>query len=701
MKIRYLLLALLLSQAVNLFGQYLGADAGARKEIKAVVSTQLTDSLPDVSTDYLGQVIVTAERVVLPKREAGSSVRLLNGDFLEQQTPRSLAEALIGVTGVWMQKTNHGGGSPFVRGLTGNQVLLLYDGIRLNNSTYRYGPNQYFNTLDPFSVDRVEVVPGGGAVLYGSDALGGTINVLTREPVFTAGDSTSATGRLLGRWRSSGMEQTLRAELGIQREKLAVSGGISLRNFGNLRAGGDLGELVATGYDERAADFKLRLKTGKHGELTAAYNGLVQTGVGRYDQVTQRGYARYDFEPQERQLAYLRWQFRPTASWWKSMEITMAHQQSREVRVKQRENAETGRREDDRINTNSLAAVAGLRFSPAWTATAGTEAYRDRVFSSAFDHSIGSGEVTGLRGLYPAEAAALSYALFASNRYRFGAWLARAGLRYNRFQIAFADDTFGSTDFRPAALVWDGGLAYDFGQQQRLELNLVSGFRAPNVNDLSSFGSFDFGIEVPSPDLASERSLNAELVYRQNGDRLSWGAVVFRNRLRNLIERERATYLGESTYEGQDVYTKVNRSAATIVGVEVDAAYRFNDRWRVLGNLSYARGEADGNPMRRIPPLNGLLEVACRTASDGWFASGTVLWAAAQRRLSGGDIDDHRIAEGGTVGWVILRLRGGYAWRKVQIILNADNLGDAAYRLHGSGIDGAGRQLSVELALRW
>ncbi len=95
MKIRYLLLALLLSQAVNLFGQYLGADAGARKEIKAVVSTQLTDSLPDVSTDYLGQVIVTAERVVLPKREAGSSVRLLNGRLLSTSDAADEQDRLI------------------------------------------------------------------------------------------------------------------------------------------------------------------------------------------------------------------------------------------------------------------------------------------------------------------------------------------------------------------------------------------------------------------------------------------------------------------------------------------------------------------------------------------------------------------------------------------------------------------------------
>lgn len=673
----------------------------AEPRMPQVKDSTLTDSLGSTYGTDLDQVVVTAQRRSASRQEAGSSVQLLSRDFLDRQTPRSMAEALIGVPGVWMQKTNHGGGSPFVRGLTGNQVLLLYDGIRLNNSTYRYGPNQYFNSIDPLSVSRIEVVPGGGSVLYGSDALGGTINVLSREPGFSPADSTLITARLLGRLRSSDMEKTVRAEVGLHQEKLTIAAGISLRDFGNLRAGGSLGELVATGYDERAVDVKAKFKTGRRSELTAAYNGLVQTGVGRYDQVAQRGYLRYDFDPQERQLAYLRWRLQPGAAWWESLEVTAAHQRSREVRLKQKEGSEILTREDDRINTNSLAAVAGLRFNAAWTATVGTEAYHDHVFSSAYDQTVNDGEILPKRGLYPAEATALSYAVFTSHRYRMGDWAVSAGLRYNLFRTKFTDETFGRTDFKPTALVWDGGLVYNLSRDQQLELKVASGFRAPNVNDLSSFGSFDFGIEVPSPDLEAERSLQTELAYRRYSGRLKWGVAVFRNQLRNLIEREQSTYLGESTNAGQDVYTKVNRSTATIAGAEVDTDFRLDERWRVVSNLSYTRGEAEGKPMRRIPPLNGRFDLLYQPAKSKWFADVSLLWAGAQRRLSGGDTDDHRIAAGGTDGWATIGLRGGYKWRNWAITLFGNNLNDAAYRLHGSGVDGAGRHAGMEIVWQW
>ena len=115
---------------------------------------------------------------------------------------------------MFVQKTNHGGGSPFVRGLVGNQVLVLVDGIRLNNSTFRYGPNQYLATVDPGTVNRFEVLRGSGSVQYGSDALGGVIHVRNRDPLLSAAASCPRVG-VTGRLMSQGMEQSIRLNLGV------------------------------------------------------------------------------------------------------------------------------------------------------------------------------------------------------------------------------------------------------------------------------------------------------------------------------------------------------------------------------------------------------------------------------------------------------------------------------------------------------
>ncbi len=85
------------------------------------------------------------------------------------------------VPGVIVQKTGHGQGSPFLRGFTGFRTLLLIDGIRLNNSVFRDGPNQYWNTVDPFTIGQLEIIKGPSSVLFGSDAIGGTVNVVTRS----------------------------------------------------------------------------------------------------------------------------------------------------------------------------------------------------------------------------------------------------------------------------------------------------------------------------------------------------------------------------------------------------------------------------------------------------------------------------------------------------------------------------------------
>ena len=129
------------------------------------------------------EIVVTATRTPEEVAKAPAAVDVVTAKELEERQPRTTAEALREETGITVQKTNHNGGAPVIRGMMGNQILVMVDGIRLNNAIYRFGPNQYLNTLDPGTISRIEVIRGPGSVYYGSDAMGGVVNVITRDPL--------------------------------------------------------------------------------------------------------------------------------------------------------------------------------------------------------------------------------------------------------------------------------------------------------------------------------------------------------------------------------------------------------------------------------------------------------------------------------------------------------------------------------------
>src|SRR4028118_1893162 len=163
----------------------------------------------DTTAMLLDEVIITAERKAEKMLVIPYSTETVSKTNIEDYQSRTTPEALTGVNGVFVQKTNHGGGSPFLRGLTGNQTLLLVDGIRLNNSTFRYGPNQYLNIVDVYSVNRIDRKSGTGSVQYGTDALGGVVQVFSNEP--QVGNEVPAWhARATGKYMSGGMEKTAR-----------------------------------------------------------------------------------------------------------------------------------------------------------------------------------------------------------------------------------------------------------------------------------------------------------------------------------------------------------------------------------------------------------------------------------------------------------------------------------------------------------
>lgn len=659
----------------------------------------LTVALPPSALRLHESLVVTASREPASTWEAPRAVSLVDRRDLDAEWPRTTPEALMDVPGLYVQKTNHGGGSPILRGLMGNQVLVLVDGIRLNNSTYRYGPNQYLATVDPGSIERVEVLRGSGSVLFGSDAMGGVVHVLTRDPREVA-PGVSAEGR--ARLVSAGMERSARVDLAGGHGPLRFVGGVAARDYGDLRAGGSLGVESPSAYTELNGEGRLSVQLGSSATLLAAYQHVRQDDVPRFDQVRQRGFARYAFDPQVRQLAYGRVTTVGATAWAARTETTISWQHTRERRVRQRAGDPVLVTEEDRVE-NVGAAFQGVAAPLAHvTVRYGAEAALDRIGSMRRDRNVQTGASAARRGLYPDGATAWTAAGFAHGTWSRGRALVEAGGRYTWTGLRATDVTFGAIDLSPSAWVGNAGGSVAISQTLRAYVQVAQSFRAPNVDDVSALGAFDFGIEVPSPSLSPERGVEVEGGIKLRAGRVSAAAAAYRLTLDDLIDRVRGTLNGADTLEGQAVYRRANTGRAVVRGVEAEAQVALATGWMLRAHVTGTHGQQTtaGHPMRRIPPANGLVALR-RTLGGGWLEAAARA-ASAQRRLAPGDRDDHRIAPGGTPSWATLDVRGGIALaRQISLTAAVENLTNAAYRIHGSGIDEPGRHAWIALHTRF
>ena len=641
-------------------------------------------------------IVVTASKNKLLSHKIPDAVSVLTEEELKVNAPRSMAEALIGVPGVWMQKTNHGGGSPFLRGLTGNQTLLLIDEIRLNNAAFRYGPNQYFNTIDVFSVNQVEVIRGKGSVLYGSDALGGVINVITQSPKFYTGKS-----RLKGKGRlklmNKGMEQSGAGGLEYQSQQFAISGNINYKEFGDLFAGGDLGYERPSSYNETGTNLKAKLRLTDNWLISSAYNYLIQNDVDRYDQVAQRGYETYKFDPQIHNLFYARAEYFGGNSFFRKVKFTFSNQLSDETRKSQKQESTIFKTENDVVKNYGFVLDNFSEFNRNWSAVSGLEYYSDLIHSSKIETNTETGEQTEKRGLYPNNSKMKNFAVFSQHTFKIEKINLQLGGRFNVNKLNSIDEEFGEVELKPQSIVGNFSFQYLPNKSDNFIFSANTAFRAPNINDISSFGFFDYGIEIPSDNLAPEKTLTFEAGYKKLTNRFSLSLFAFNTRLKNQIVRVPSEYNGDEYYEGERVYTKENLAKSNIFGIEAESGFKLNSQFSLIYSITWLYGHdlEKNEPMRRIPPLNGKL--ALRYKKSRLFSEIEFLFANKQDRLSGGDIDDHRIPVGGTPGWDIFNFKLGYSWNKISLHTGIQNIFNQAYRIHGSGVDGFGRSVWMSL----
>jgi hemoglobin/transferrin/lactoferrin receptor protein len=665
-------------------------------------------SQDDSTAKSLTEVVVTANRSAQQEIKIPYVTNTINQKELNRFQPRTTPEALMGTTGVFVQKTNHGGGSAFIRGLTGNQTLLLIDGIRLNNSTFRFGPNQYLNTIDLFTIQKIEVVKGTGSVQYGTDALGGTIHVITKEPAFIStadrvnkplsGLSETPTAaasprRLLsgvvsGKLMSAGMEQTSRGEFNYSSSKFAAIGGMTIRNFGDILGGDTTGFQNPSGYNEMAFDVKLKFLLRSNIEFTAAHQTMHQQNVPVFHKVQLENFLLNEMEPQQRMLSYAKLKIESSNQLIKTIEISASHQQIKEGKNNQKNGSTVLRKELDKVNTYGVTLDVHSIFNKYWTSNSGIDLYTDKVNSTRNDINTVTQLIVPKRGLYPDDALYGNYSLFSLHQFQWRKLRLHGGVRYNLFNISISDTSLGKAKLKPSALVFNAGVVYSTAQGHHVFASFNNSFRAPNVDDMGTLGIVDFRYELPAYNLNPERSYNYEAGYKYRSSKFNFTATAFYMQLNQLITRVK---VDGQIISGYNVYIKENTDHAFIRGAEAEADIELVKGFRFQSGFAYAYGQnkTRNEPLRRIPPFNG--RIRSTFSKNKWFAAAETWFASKQNRLAQGDKDDNRIPQGGTPGFTVFNAFGGYEWKQLRVQMGLQNLFNKDYRTHGSGINGFGR----------
>ena len=689
-----------------------------------VPTTAVSDdaSSRDLSTYDLAEIVVTASRRAENAFLMPYSINVRGMEELQAiRQVRTIPDALRDLPGVMIQKTGHGQGSPFIRGFTGLRTLFLIDGIRLNNSTFREGPNQYWNTVDPLSANRLEIVKGPTSVLYGSDAIGGTVNAISRS----YRDSPLASGvqwRLHARAATAENSVVLRPEVGYAGHRFDVIAAVSVKDFGDLEAGHDLGAQQKTGYDEHDAEVKFHYDLSENQRITAAVQHVDQDDAWRVHKTifgtSWRGTTVGDelrrSLSQQRTLGYLQYRSVEVAPWLDELALSLSVHDQDETRHRTR----ADQRSDIQGTDVQTTGIFGHLVIPsaAGMLTAGAEFYYDEVDSFRADYNA-DGTLLGVRiqGPVADDATYRTGALFLQDQIAYGERTdLTLGLRYTRSEAdakSVQDPQSGERiriedNWSAVTLSARFNHRLDTAGRSALFGGVSQGFRAPNLSDLTRFDSARTNeIETPVSALDSEEFLTYEIGIKHAGERWNSQAAVYYTSIDDMIIR---TPTG-NIIDGDTEITKKNSGKGFVKGVEVQARYQLNDAWSIFGNVSWLDGKVDtfptSDPVLVREPLDRLMPLSANggfrwNPDDGsWWAEGQVSFADEQDRLSTRDRSDtDRIPPGGTPAYTVLTLRGGWRWsNELSISAAVENLFDEDYRVHGSGVNEPGTNLVISL----
>jgi len=670
----------------------------------------------------LPEVVVTAMRTERALPDVPYVSYVVDHEALQDTTPRTTPDALRGLPSILLQKTSTGQGSPYLRGFTGFRTLMLVDGIRLNNSVFREGPNQYWNTVDPWAVERYEVVMGPASVLYGSDAIGGTVNALSYAS--PAWEGMPSVKKMIG-YRGATADESTQIRLGLRgrvTEKLGFVGGVTWKDFNDVRGGKEVGMQPHTGYGEWDFDIRADYELSKEIRLTLAHQQVDQQEAWRTHKtlygIDWQGLAHGSDQErsfdQKRILTYLRLAAAPRSGPIAAYRLTLSRQEQKEERYRLRKDNRSDRQGFD---VTTWGASAELESESEWGHWVyGVDYTRDEVDSHR-NKTTADGLTTtaSAQGPVADDASYDLLGIFVQDTFSMAGGVLEwtPGLRYtwaaldaNRVEDPVSGDIttrHDSWDQLVGSLRVLAPLGED--RAQAVFVGLSQGFRAPNLSDLTRLDSARSSeIETPVEHLDSEKFVTAEVGAHVRGEWLFASASAYYTWIEDMIVR---TPTGKLIDEQEEV-TKKNAGSGYMGGVELVLGVDVTEEWHLHLMGSWMEGKVDTYPtsepvlereyISRLMPLTGQAILRWQPLGKSFWVEGVMDTAAKADRLSTRDKNDtQRIPGGGTPAYTVFTMRGGITvMEDLQLTLALENLANEDYRIHGSGVNEPGRNLVLQ-----
>ena len=701
--------------------------------------------------ELLDEVVISASKFSQKFREVPKKVTQINRSMIEFTNPMTSADLLERGGYVYIQKSQLGGGSPMIRGLSTNRLVLSVDGVRLNNAIFRSGNIHNVISISPMNIENTEVIMGSASVLYGSDAIGGVMNFYTKKAKLSNDSNPNIQININSRYSSASNEKMYHIDFNYGLEKISFLSSFSKSDFDDLTMGihgpsdylrpnyvtqNSAGDDVLvtnskprvqrnTGYSQTNFMQKILYEPNEDLSIDIGIHFSKTGNIPRYDRLIRTNeneglyYSEWYYGPQEWLLINSQLTFIPKETkFYDELKFGSSFQRFSESRNSRRFSDSFLKSREEELDIFSLNLDFFKKISENSNITYGLEMIENKVGSFAKSINISDLSETPISTRYPDNSSLNSLGLYINYKtkiiedvffqsgVRYSSTVLKSDLSQNNI---YYDFMYENTTLENGAFVGGIGLSWVRNIYNNWKFNINTAFRSPNIDDLAKvFDSEPGSVVVPNPDLKPERSFGLEFggYFRtKNNIELDFSSYV--TYLYNSFIRDDFTLINgvsEIIYDGElsQIQALQNSSKSFIYGIEFGINMFLNKNFRMKSQHNLIAGyELDdlpfGMPVRHIPPNYGNFHLIY---NNGDFTIDTYL--NYNSKISFNNLAEserakpymYALDENGnpySPSWMTFNVRSKYSFSKIlNINFTVENITNKLYRPYSSGISAPG-----------